>query len=75
MKAFVFESIDKVSDNYHSDGGLFIVAKDKNRAIELINVTAGEVVVTEDDWNKVITYELLGEYEEALIAFPDAGCC
>lgn len=75
MKAFVFEYLDKVSDNHHEEGGLFIVARDKERAIELIDETNGTVRVTSDEWKKVLVYELSGSYEEKLIAFPDAGCC
>lgn len=75
MKAFVFEYLDKVSDNWHEEGGLFIVASDKGRAIELINGTNGVVKVLEEEWKKVLVYELSGDYQEKLITFPDAGCC
>ena len=36
MKIFIFKNVDQVSDNYHSDGGLVIVAKDAYQVEELI---------------------------------------
>lgn len=36
MKVFVFEYINQVSPNYHSEGGLMVIAKDKEQVIQLI---------------------------------------
>ena len=41
VKIFVWKSINKVSDNYHEDGGLVVFAKDEARAREIANATDG----------------------------------
>lgn len=74
MKIFIFEDIDKVSNRYHEEGGLVIVANNKSHAKEMI-VKEKYVCVNEDEWDKVREYELKGTYEPELITFPDAGCC
>lgn len=74
MKVFVFEYIDKVSEEYHEGGGLLIVAKTEERAKELIN--AEEYVnVTAKEWTEVVVIDAMPDAEERLIVFPDAGCC
>lgn len=74
MKLFLFESIEKVSDRYHEDGGLVVVAKDKDSAIDMIN-ERNDVEVTEKEWENVVTYELSGYCDPIIYTFPDAGCC
>ncbi|WP_268753430.1 hypothetical protein [Alkalihalobacillus trypoxylicola] len=36
MKMFLFEDLDEVSPNYHCNGGLVVVARDKDHVKELI---------------------------------------
>ena len=36
MKIFIFERLDKVSSNYHEEGGLVIIAKNKKEAIKIL---------------------------------------
>lgn len=74
MKMFVFEYISKVSDRFHSGGGLMIVAKDKEQVIELIE-EYGIIEITEEEWKDVIIYELKNNEKPRIFAFPDAGCC
>lgn len=76
MKMYVFERLDKVSRNYHSEGGLVVVAKDRTQAEELIEAE-GDIVITEDDWKDVVEYELKSrpKVEPIVFVFPDAGCC
>jgi len=74
MKMFVFEYISKVSDRYHPEGGLVIVAKDKEQVIELIE-EYGIIEITEEEWKDVIIYELKNNEKPRIFAFPDAGCC
>ena len=72
MKIFVWKSINKVSDNYHEDGGLVVFAKDEARAREIANATDGVALKpTEapDDVREMV------DGEEAVFTFPDAGCC
>lgn len=76
MKAFVFEYLEYVSDNYHTGGGLFIVAKDKSRAKELISENEA-ISISDKEWEEVLTYDLDTTHtsSERVIVFPDAGCC
>lgn len=74
MKVFVWEYVGKVSDNYHEEGGLLVVAHNEERAKELITAEP-YVNVTEDDWKDVIIIDALPGEKERLITFPDAGCC
>lgn len=76
MKMYVFERVDKVSEMYHPEGGLMVVAKDRDHAKSLIEAEP-EVEVTEVEWKDVTEYYLddFYRYEPRVIAFPDAGCC
>jgi hypothetical protein len=74
MKIYVFERVGKVSNNYHEEGGLVIIANDIEHAKELINKT-DDIDVTDDEWSKVESYELAENVEPKIWAMPDAGCC
>lgn len=74
MKIFVWEWVGQVSDNYHCDGGLLVVAKDEGRAKELIEQEP-HVVVTDAEWRGVRIFETSADEQERVITFPDAGCC
>lgn len=76
MMLFLFRRIDQVSGNYHPEGGLVIVAYDRERAQDLI-AESSEIQPTESDWDEVIEYELMTGhgYQPAVYVFPDAGCC
>lgn len=74
MKIFIFENIYKVSNRYHEEGGLVIVANNKSHAKEMIEKEK-HVCVNEYEWDKVREYDINGDHESELITFPDAGCC
>ena len=74
MKMFVFEYIDQVSPNYHPEGGLMVIAKDKEQVEELIK-EVGDIEIANEEWEKVITYELKNDEQPKVFVFPDAGCC
>lgn len=77
MKAFVFEDLDCVSDSYHSEGGLFIVAESIEKAKELVKQD-DSILISDKEWDDVITYNLdtrIKSYSERVIVFPNAGCC
>lgn len=73
MNVYIFEHIDKLTQNYHNEGGLVIIAKDKKSAKKLIN-TNTHIEVTAKEWENVIIYSV-NATEEKLYIFPDAGCC
>jgi len=72
MKVFVWEELDNVSPNYHSEGGLLVVAESLSAAIVLAEskdfVVVGE---TEPDY----VYETTDDAEPRVLVFPNAGCC
>lgn len=74
MNTYIFKYIDQVSENYHSGGGLLIVAESKERAIELID-DESYVEVTDEEWAEAIVIKTFKSEKERLITFPDAGCC
>ena len=74
MKMFVFEYINQVSPNYHTEGGLMVIAKDKEQVIQLIE-DYGNIEIDKEEWADVIIYELKNNEEPRVFVFPDAGCC
>ena len=84
MNLYLFEDIEKVSNNYHDGGGLVIVAKDKraaNKEVKSYNKAnqgwrnEDPINITEKEWKTVIVYKLDGEHKPKVYPFPDAGCC
>lgn len=68
MTLFLWENVDDLTDRYHSDGGLVIVAKSLDRARELMPVVRG----IEPDKS----FKLVGRaIQEEVTVFPNAGCC
>jgi hypothetical protein len=76
MKLFLFKRIERVSDSYHSEGGLVIVANDLEHAESLI-ADNEFIEPTGMEWAEAKVFELAqGEdYQPAVFVFPDAGCC
>ena len=74
MRMFLFHRIDRVSSNYHEEGGLVIVARDEAHARELIG-NDEYIKPTDEEWGKAVAYDLSGDPEPKVYVFPDAGCC
>jgi hypothetical protein len=74
MKMFIFEYIDQVSSNYHTAGGLAIIANDEDHVKDLIK-NDPSIEITNEEWKRVIVYELKNEETPKIFVFPDAGCC
>ena len=73
MKIFTWERVSNATDNYHSGGGVMVVAENIEHAMALAE-EQGVVFFSEYD-SPCIEYDLLGDYEPNVIIFPDAGCC
>ena len=67
---FIWENVDHLTDNYHSGGGLAVVAATLERAREL--APQGSSARTEAPDH---VYMLAEPAEERALVFPDAGCC
>jgi len=70
MKIFIWEYVEELTDQYHSDGGLVIIAQDEERARQL----AAERDVKFRDDEVPVSYDITAEKEKVYI-FPDNGCC
>jgi hypothetical protein len=71
---FVFQYNAQVSENYHSGGGLMVIAKDEEHVKELFE-NEKYIKIEDDEWNSVVVYELKNDEEPKIFVFPDAGCC
>jgi hypothetical protein len=86
VNIYIFPYIDPITENWHSGGGLVIVARDLEQAQALVNANAAERGIgavalqneeKEDDNERIemVTYPLEGKHEARLFVFQDAGCC
>ena len=71
---YVFDSVSELTDNWHSEGGLVVVAENRKHAKELIEQDGG-CHVAEDEWDYVTAYKLASKRKPCVYVFPDAGCC
>lgn len=75
MKLFIWHRVDNATDNYHSEGGVAVIADSLERAREILKPRTGkndrecEALTTEPD----VVRECEGP--DAVFVFPDAGCC
>ncbi len=74
MKIYIFKDVNKLTNNYHSGGGLVIIAENKDDCLEIIK-NKKEININKKEWSKCISYELKGKYKKEYYIFPDAGCC
>ena len=71
MKIFIWENINKLTDNWHSEGGLVVIAQSLLRAKKLAQ-EKGVIFGKKND--KLISYQIIAK-EEKVFIFPNAGCC
>lgn len=73
MKIFIWERVDRATNNFHSAGGVMVVAENIEHAMKLAE---GQGVTFSSKYDSpYIEYELQGDNEPNVIIFPDAGCC
>jgi hypothetical protein len=70
MKIFVWHVIEKLTDNFHPEGGAVVIASTIERACELLKERGVVLQGEEPDM-----YELAGEVDEDVYLMPNAGCC
>ena len=67
MRMFVWEYLEGITHNYHDGGGVVAIAKDLERAQQLVGKPAK---------GKAADYSTsVGTTKEKVFIFPDAGCC
>lgn len=75
MKVFILERVEKLTYNYHSEGGLVVIAKDLESAKVLVS-SDEDIQSTNEEWSSAKVYDLKDENAVATYyIFPDAGCC
>lgn len=72
MKVFIWSHLSQVSDNYHSGGGVVVIAESLEEAISMANSEPGCCIGHQDKPSCVV--ECL-EGEKQVFIFPNAGCC
>lgn len=80
MKIFIWEDVDVMSERYHSDGGVIVIAKNLKRAREIAKehdddyevIDSNDTTIFNTKPNKVLK---VGAKREYYCSFPDAGCC
>lgn len=75
MKIFIWERVENLTDSYHHEGGLVIVAESLNDARALYlkeypNMKDCEALEIDPDFS----YSVISD-EAKVFLFPDAGCC
>ena len=71
MKAFVWKYLDNLTSNYHSGGGLLLIAEDLESAIGFFKLDGGTIELPPPDF----VFEAPGHTNRTEVVFPDAGCC
>lgn len=83
MKIFIFKDVEELTDRYHESGGLVIIARDLERALDLAKNHSecyweeGRkcIKLSNKEIENVISLNLVEEAEEGLFLFPNSGCC
>ncbi len=77
MKIYIWEKVDRVTGNWHDDGGLVVFAEDLDKAREELRLygVPKDCEAFDKDPDYVVPVAD-GAYEEpGAIVFPNAGCC
>lgn len=83
MKLFLFPDLDKVSNRYHSNGGVVVLARSREHAEQLCAEHVDETGWESEpcpivlDWTQVREWDVHQEDDEQghVWVMPDAGCC
>lgn len=77
--------MDQLTNRYHNDGGLVVVAANMQQVLDLIaaendkskedSEDGANIALTEEEVSKAVIYPLAEECDSAVYIFPDAGCC
>lgn len=73
MKVFIWHNVE-VTENYHSGGGLVVIANDEKEARDSANKVIGVNLLAEEAPD-VIEYLLKDSTKPVVYIHPDAGCC
>lgn len=74
MQIFILENVGELTTNWHSGGGLVVIAEDEKHAREIVSERSG-AVVADEEWAEAQSFPLYGTAKPDFWLFPDAGCC
>lgn len=72
MKLYLFENLDKLTERWHPQGGLVIIAKSRKQAEKMADDNNEGIDL---EWDKLKYTSKVKESKPKLFIFPDAGCC
>jgi hypothetical protein len=72
MNVYVWNRVEKCTDNWHTEGGIVVFAESMERARELANAHKGCVIADDEAPDDV---RRVDGGNEAVYIMPDAGCC
>ena len=77
MNIYIWKRLNNVTESYHPEGGLAIVARNLDHAKEVLK--GSEVGYQENlpnlDTPPDAVYTLANDEEPGVFVFPDQGCC
>lgn len=75
-QVYVYEWVDPVSDNYHTEGGLVIITdRDPQTVWNEQNLSTSDGVKPGTLPRPDAVYECTSEAAERVFTFPNSGCC
>lgn len=76
MIMYVFQYVEQVTSNWHSGGGVMILAYNERHALELVEATE-DLEITAEEWQEAEEFQVKNDfdYDPKVYIFPDAGCC
>lgn len=72
MNIYIWQRIEKATEDYHSEGGVVVFAETEERARELANSDEECKIKPEEMPDHV---RPCADGPELVFIFPDAGCC
>lgn len=76
MKMFIWDRVKRVTSNWHSEGGVVVLADSLETARDLIKKRQEEDRECEAMTKEPDRVFVLAEgYEPQIMVFPDSGCC
>jgi len=74
MHIFIFDWVNHVTNHYHENGSLAIIASDIDHAKMIVSENA-DIKLTDKEWASWCSYPLEWSHTPRYWVFPNNGCC
>lgn len=74
MKIYLFEGIDQVTNNYHPEGSVMVLAETDQHVLDQLKAFPA-VQLSAEDWQSVRHFTTHNYEKPEVFIFPDSGCC